>query len=190
MQNNDDNEQEIIEAPKHIDRKRKRQNEHLIISFGLLLIVGVCLCFMVPYLKELATHHYDSTPLILLSVFVMPFFWLLCGWTLIELCDLLGIVEIKHSKLSNRIFITALALVLLYLAIMLPFIIETVNIMIIEFKFRKNPDAFSNGLSFSSQLPVLLQRIERYLFSIKNQSVIFTILGVVLRLCMPEKKHR
>lgn len=189
IQNNNDIEEEIIEAPKHIDQKRKRQIKHLIISFGLLLIVGVSLCFLVPYLKTLSGFHQLFTPTMIVKVLIEPLFWVLCGWTLFEVFDVLGIIEIRHSKLSKWIFISALALVLLYLAIMLPFIIESIRSMILELQYSKNPDAYPNGFSYSYQLPVFLQRMERNIFSINNKSVIFTILGVVLRICMPEKQN-
>ena len=105
-----------------------------------------------------------------------------------QIFGVLRIVEINHTKLSKAIHIVALVLVLLYTAIMLPYIIESVRPMVLEIQHYMNPDAFPNGLSFTYHIPVFLQGIQQRFISFSNKSVIFTVLGVILWICKPEKR--
>jgi hypothetical protein len=40
----------------------------LVVSVGILLVVGVSLCFLIPYFKDLANHEFIIAPLIILNI--------------------------------------------------------------------------------------------------------------------------
>jgi len=90
-----------------IEGKRKREIRWLIVFVGILLVVGAFLCFLIPYLKGLASSKFFITPSIILT-FLMPYFWILLGWTLMQTFSVFRIVEIHHTKSSKAIYISRL----------------------------------------------------------------------------------
>lgn len=183
----DGSAQNISQTLPSIEWKRKRDIRRLIVSVGILLVVGVSLCFLTPYLKDLANHEFFTAPLIVLA-FLIPYFWILLGWTLMQIFYVLGIIEINHTKLSKAIHIATLTLIILYTAVMLPSIVELTKCTVLQFQYAQNPEAFLNGFSYSSNFPLLLNEIETIILTLDNKSAVFTALGVILWLCKPDKQ--
>jgi hypothetical protein len=151
--------------------ERKREIKRLLISFGILLIVGVSLCFLIPYAKTARTY-FEIIPSFIIEIYLLPLFWVLIGWTIMQVFGVIGIVQTNHTKLSRAIHIVVLSLLLLYVVIMLPFVIESIK-----------ADGFYH-------IPLFLQKIEITMLSLKCKSAIFAVLSVILWLCRPEKQKR
>lgn len=167
-----DGSQQIVgNALKNNTWERKREVKRLLISFGILLIVGVSLCFLIPYAKTARTL-FIITPSFIIEIFLLPLFWVLIGWTVMQVFGVLGIVQTNHTRLSRAIHIGVLSLLFLYVVIMFPFVIESIK-----------ADGFY-------QIPLFLQKIELIMINIKFKSAIFAILGVILCLCRPDKQKR
>lgn len=168
--------------------KSKYEKRRLAVSIGILLIVGVSISFLIPYVNDLAKRDFVTEPLIIVDIFLLPLFCVLIGKTIMQAFGAFGIVRINQTKVSKAIHITVLTLIVLYTVIMLPFIIESIKCMILEFKFSKNPSDYPNGISYSYNIPLFLQNIEIKILNFDYKPAIFTVLGVILWTCKPNKQ--
>jgi hypothetical protein len=169
--------------------KRKEEIRRLLISVFILLIVGVFLYFLVPYANNMRLK-FEMASSLMLSIFLLPLFWGIIGWTLMQFFATLGIVKSKQTKLSRLIYLAILVLLLLYMMIMIPFIIETLQSTFLSFQYHKHPATYPDGFSYSYQIPVFLQTIEsKTLIFLDGKSSVFIVFGVILRICRPDKQR-
>lgn len=180
-------QQDNGEAPPNSKQERKQEVKRLLIAIGILLIAGVSHLFLASYVKG---PHYFSAPLIIVNLFLLPLFWGTLSWTLMQASGVLGIVEIKQTKQGRVIYIAVLTLLLLYVAIMLPFIVESLRCMVLEIQYFKNPAAYPNGLSYSFHLPIFLQMIVVTISNISFKPCMFNMLGMILWLSGQSAKRR
>lgn len=96
----------------------------------------------------------------LTKVFLLPLIWLVIGWVLIQGSIVLGLIKTEKTKFSRPIHLAMLGNVLLYTAIMLPYGIETVRVMILQLQYQQNPSLYPNGFQFSPHIPAALNSLE------------------------------
>jgi|GEM_PF-3056680 len=164
--------------------ERKREIMRVLISFGILLIYGALLCYLVPYTKYLADRTYQIAPTFILQESLLPLFWILLGWTIMQASSVVGLVGKRQSKAGMAIYITAIAFIVLYVAALLPFLIESIKCMVLSNQYLKSTGSFS----YTYQIPLLFERLAYGLIGFSYKSGIFTVLGIILWLSKPEKR--
>lgn len=178
-----DSERKIGDAMLTVEKEKKRQIMLCLISIGTLLILGTFLYFFVPYADDMASCRYILFPSIILNMLIWPFLWFLVGWTMMQSLTIFGIVKINRTKLSNMIHIATISILLLYLLVMLPFLIESIKCMLLFFSHQ-------NEFSYTYQIPDFLQIIAIKLWQVNGKSSVFTLLGVILCVCRLDRQKR
>jgi len=124
-----------------------------------------------------------------MQICLLPLFWLVLGWTIMQGMGVLGVVKRVKSKFSKTIYIACLSIVLIYAVLMLPYTIETINCFIQSLKYQQNPALFPDGFHYSYNIPLFLQKIELKLITFcYNRSVIFIIPSIFFWLSKPTKQ--
>lgn len=166
--------------------ERKREIMRVLVSFGILLIYGTLLCYLVPYTKHLASRIYDITPTIISQEFLLPLFWILLGWNIMQASSVAGLVGKRQSKAGRAIHITIVALIVLYVLALLPYFAESIKCMVLSSRYLKSTGSFS----YTYQIPVIFQKLAYGIIAFSSKSGIFTSLGVIFWLSKPEKRQK
>ncbi|SHI17997.1 Helix-turn-helix [Sporobacter termitidis DSM 10068] len=170
---------------------RKKDVRRLLIACGLLLVLGLALYFLTPFAARMKSNYYMMTPTLLIGAYLLPLFWLVLGWALMQALGVAGVAKRGRALLSRPLHIAVLIVVLLYAALMLPFFIETVYILSEELRAMKDPSLYPGGLSYSYQTPLFLQRIEMWLLNaVSRQPMIFILPGIIFWLSKPPKRQK
>ncbi len=165
-------------------KARKRGLLRLLISFGILLPFSVSLCYLVPYARMLSSRTYQIAPTLIVNDLLMPLFWLLLGWTLMQALNVVGLVDKKQTRLKPVIQIACVVLLLLYIAALLPFSVESIKCMILSLKSIHSSGEFS----YTYGIPMFFQDIAYYIMIFNYKSGVFSALGVIIWVCGPEKQ--
>lgn len=166
--------------------ERKREIKRFLISFGILLIYGALLYYLVPYAKHLSVETFEIAPTIILKEFLLPLFWLLLGWTIMKASSVLGLVEKRRAKAGRALYIVVVVLLVLYVAALLPFLIESIKCMALSSQYLKSTGSFS----YSYQIPLAFQKLELAMIDFSNKSGVFIAVGVIFWLSKPEKRQK
>ena len=182
----DGNSNEMTET--EISRARKREMKRFIISFGLVLILGLALHFMTPIIEKAQTY-YMLGPRQIVRLFLLPMLWLVIGWTVAQSAFAFGLVKTVKAKASRPIHIAMLVVILLFIAIMLPYTVDLVKIMAMELRYHGNPSLYPDGIHYLSQIPPFLFRIELALMdTVYSQPALFIIPSMLFRLSQTERR--
>jgi transcriptional regulator with XRE-family HTH domain len=169
---------------------RKKEIRRLIIAGGILLILA-CLWFWLEPVEQRLRYMLMNEPLLLLRLILLPAIWLVAGWTAVQGLRVPGLLKPVRHLSGKIIFIAALAIVLLYVVIMLPFWIETVKCMLLTLQYRQNPELNGGYFSYEYNIPQFLSEIEfAVMVVVAAQPVVFAIPGLLLGLCQPERKRK
>ena len=166
--------------------ERKRVIKRFFVSFGILLLYGAFLCYLVPYTKHLSGRTYEIAPIIISQEFLLPLFWILLGWTIMQASSVIGLVGKLQVKAGKTIYIAIVALIVLYVAALLPFFVESVICMVLSSQYLKSTGSFS----YSYQIPLAFQELANIIIGFSFKSGIFTALGVIFWLSKPEKRQK
>jgi len=172
--------------------ERKRERRQLLVSFAILLIIGVSLYFLVPYVKKIASERFIIAPLALVNLLLIPIFWILFGWTLMQGSQALGLVRRARAKAGRPIHIAILALLLIYALILLPELIVMTKATIMEIQRMRDPSLFPGGISVTSpaialRLAGISERIKNFVY---NRSAVFSAVGIILWLSKADKRKK
>lgn len=169
-------------------QKRKSAKLRLLIAFGILLIFGFSLRCLVPYAKKIHGLTYDLAPSILANGLLLPIFWSLLGWTIMQASGVFGLVSRKRTRAGGIVRIAVLTMILAYAAVMVPFMIETVHAAILQLRYLQA--VYPPGFFYAYHLPIFLQSAAAWLLRVSYKPGIFTALGVLLWLSGREKRRR
>lgn len=168
---------------------RKKDKKHLIVAVGILLILSISLYFLIPLAAKMRLNFMATEPTVLIQICLLPLFWLVLGWTIMQGIGVLGVVKRVKSKSSKAIHIACLSIVLIYVSLMLPFTIETINCFIQSLKYQQNPALFPDGFQYSYNIPLFWQNIELKVMNFcYNRSAIFIIPSMIFWLSKPIKQ--
>ncbi len=169
---------------------RQKEKRRLIVSGVVLLALGLLLYFLYPLADRLKATYFLTGPIIILSLYVFPVFWLVLGWAAIQGLGVLEIIKPARPRSGRIIHITVLVIVLAYAVLMLPFLIYLISSTVLQFQFIANPSLFSDHLDASANFPEILTNIYWVLLdAMYRQHALFVIPGVVYRLSQPAKSR-
>ena len=170
---------------------QKKEKRHLLFVIVGLLILGIFFYFFGPFAAKLEKETFISGPYVLLKLFLLPIFWLVFGWAMMQALGILGLAKPSGARFAKAIHIAALVVVLLYAALMLPFIAETTKCMIQALQYHQNPALFPNGIQYDYNIPLFIQRIEMVLMKVTySQPMLFILPSIILWLTKPFKKKQ
>lgn len=165
---------------------RKREVRRFLIAVGILLVLGAALYFLYPVIRT-AYQGYVMGPSVLTKVFLLPLIWLVIGWVLVQGSIVLGLIKTEKTKFSRPIHLAMLGIVLLYTAIMLPYGIETIRVMILQLQYQQNPSLYPNGFQFSPHIPAALNSLELAVMRVTLvQPALFMIPSILFRFAQRE----
>lgn len=169
------------------DKNQTVEKKNLAIAIGILFVLGLALYFLTQYAKE-ALLFYSPEPMLIIKLYLQPLFWLVLGWTLIQLfMGTLGIIKPIGAKYCKTVRIAALSLVFLYTAFMIPYLIKIIDMWILSSQYHQNPLLYPSGFSYNIDFSIL-NNVYRVLIDVANHPVIFIIPGIVFRFCKPVKQ--
>ena len=170
---------------------QKKEKRNLLFAIGCLLILGSSFYFLSPIVTQMRTLYFITGPSMLLKLCLLPIFWLVFGWATMQALGIWGVARPYKSKFAKAIHVITWIVVLLYAALMLPFLIETTKCMIQALQYHQNPALFPNGISYVYNIPLFLQKIELQLMSVTySKPIIFIIPSVIFWLSKPTRKKK
>ncbi len=178
----------IYGMPESTDRKKDRIR--LMIFTGALLIVGAGAYFLDHYAVGELQRYYNNAPFMLSRMFFLPLFWFFLGIVVIQCLDFWGIIKPINAKFRKAVRIAALSIVLLYSAIMIPYLISTIDGWIQWSAYmQKAAQLTESSFSYEWSYPIpVLNEISAILADVViKQPVIFIIPGLIFRLFKPAK---
>lgn len=170
---------------------QKKAKRNLLLAIGCLLVLGISFNFLRPIAEQMRIENFITGPSMLLQLCLLPIIWLMFGWALMQTLGILGVAGPSKSKFAKAIHVASWIVVLLYAALMLPFLIETIKCMIQALQFQQNPSLFPNGIQYAYNIPIFLQKIEMQLMSVTYiQPIIFIIPSIFFWFSKPIKKKQ
>jgi|GEM_PF-1027001 len=168
---------------------RKKEKKRLMIALGVLLVLGGGLWLLWPIAAQLRETYFMTMPMMLLRLCALPALWLVLGWTLMQGLAVLGCATPYRAKAAKAIRIVSLLVVLLYVALMLPYIIEAIRFMVLQLRYQQNPALYPDGFHYTFGIPLFLQRIGTAIMSVVYKlPALFFIPGLLFWLGKPTKK--
>ncbi len=165
----------------------KKDKKHLLIAGVILLIFSVFLYFATQFGVYMG-RQFCMTPIYLLQLLLYPIFWLILGWTVLQVLGVLGVVKPLKSKYSKTIHITIISILFLYLLIMLPYFVNTISDTIQSYRYIQNPSLYQDGYSNTYELPGFILMIESPIIDATIQHpIIFVIPSLIFWFTKPTK---
>lgn len=166
----------------------KRGVRQLLISCGIALLLGITAYYLTPLTERFKGQMYNLGPVMLMQAYLLPAFWLVLGWAVMQGAGMLGLVRQGRSGLRRPIHIALLVLVLLYALLTLPFIADQLINLAEHFRFRQNPSLYPDGLQYVSHIPDILMNIAwRIVSAVYNSGAVFLLPGILYWLTGPAK---
>jgi len=171
--------------------QQKKEKLQLLYAIGCLLILSISFYFLSPIATKLRIEYFINEPSTLIQLCLLPLISLVFGWATMQALGILGVARPSVSRFSKAIHVITWIVVLLYAALMLPFLIETIKCMIQALQYHQNPALFPNGISYVYNIPIFLQKIELQLMSVTyTKPIIFIIPSVIFWLSKPTNKKQ
>ncbi len=168
---------------------QKKEKRNLLFAISCLLVLVIVFFFLRPIAEQMRTLDFITGPSALLQLCLLPLIWLVFGWALMQTLGILGVARPSKSKYAKGIHIASLIVVLLYAALMLPYLIETTKCMIQSLQYHQNPALFPNGIHYAYNIPIFLQKIEMQLMSVTyTHPILFIIPSIFFWFSKPAKK--
>ncbi len=168
---------------------QKKEKLHLVYAIGFLLILSIAFYFLRPIANKLRIEYIINEPTTLIQLCLLPLISLVFGWATMQALGIMDVARPSNTKFAKAIHVITLIVVLLYTALMLPFLIENTRYMIKALQYFQNPALHPNGISFVYNIPLFLQKIELQLMSVTySKPIIFIIPSVIFWLTKPIKK--
>jgi len=143
---------------------QKREIRKLIIWSVITFIMSIIIYNFHKYANISKEQNFNISPILFLQMYMLPVFWMMVGWILMQGLGALRILKPIKAKYSKVIHITILAVVIAYGIIMLPFLVNVIINMIQSYHYHHNPDLFPNGYSYSYSFlcPGFVAKLEYY----------------------------
>ena len=172
--------------------EQKQERKALIIAFLLVFVLGIIWFVLTPVAQEYKRTYFDTMPVILLHVLVLPSLLLMLGWTMMQgFRVFLGAKRLKEEKCRwfRRIL---LSLILLWLLLVLPPVADMIRMWIIRWRWLQTHDSYSSmdhslrGLWYD----IVWNPVSTYLlFYIPKYCGLFGVMGLSLWLTgFPKRK--
>ena len=173
--------------------EQRIERKKLVIAFLITLVLGIVWFTLLPLAQAYQTRHYDVVPKILLRITVLPSLLMMAGWTLMQSFHVfLGAKRLKGKNIRLLRGIL-LAVLLLWVLLVVPAIVDTLRLSIIEWKWMQTHNSYS---STDFALPEIWRNIvwnplSGYLaFYIQEYCSIFLVAGIALWVAgFPERVH-
>ncbi len=168
---------------------QKKEKRNLLFAVGILIILGVSFYFLSPIATKMRATDFISGPWMLIQLCLLPIIWLVFGWAIMQTLGIMGVAKQSESRFSKAIHVASWIVVLLYAALMLPFLIETIKCMIQALQYQQNPALFPDGFHYAYNIPLFLQKIEMTIMNtVFKHSMIFIVPSMIFWLSKPMKK--
>ena len=172
--------------------EQRRERKTFVIAVILTSVLGLIWFFLAPLAQEYQTTHFNTTPQMLIQIFMMPSCLLMLGWTLMESFHIfLGAKRFKgeRNRLFRKILLTVLTLWLIL--VLLP-VADIMRLEVIRWQWMQTHNSFS---SVDFRLPGIWYSIVRNPIStglmgyVLKYSAVFLFIGIALWLTgFPDRK--
>ena len=169
---------------------RIKEKKKLIIVAGVLILLGIA-AFYMDQISQKELSYLNNAPIMILRLFLLPLFWLVVGWEAIQGLDFWDVVKPIKAKYGKIVRIAMLLIVILYLAIVIPFLIGMVDCWVQLSAYRQTSNLYpDSSFSYVWNYPigVLNDIFWPIAQPVINQQVMFVIPGLLFRLFKPVKQ--
>ena len=168
--------------------ERKKDVTKLAVACALALVLGVAAILLSPVAAMTRERYYILAPMILLSLFLLPAFWLTVGWGGLHGAAMAGLMRPVRARFTKAVRIAVAVLVALYAALMLPLLVDQALYWADFLRFRQNPALYGDSLQYVPHIPDFLITIEwRVMNAVYRLPAVFLVPGAVFRLMRPAK---
>ncbi|HPE15405.1 MAG TPA: helix-turn-helix transcriptional regulator [Oscillospiraceae bacterium] len=161
------------------------------VSGGVLLVLCAAFHVLAPLAVKMARERFIILPQYLLGLYYLPLLWFVAGFTVVQGLGILGAARPLRWKHRKVLRIAALAIVLLYAGLLLPFSTGLLRSLVEQLRYKANPALFPNGLQNTLHLPYILNQITSFLSTaVSGRAVVFAIPGAAFWLGGAAKEER